>query len=43
MYGSMFTAHTPLLSVYSSNWKNLDFNALVTLKVKLAWERLLLY
>ena len=29
MYGFMFTAHTPLLSVYYSNWKNLDFNALL--------------
>ena len=29
MYGFMFTAHTPLFSVYSSNWKNLDFNALL--------------
>lgn len=29
MYGSMLTAHALLLSVYSSNWKNFDFSALL--------------
>ena len=29
MYGFMFTAHTPLLSVYSSKRKNFDFSALL--------------
>ena len=30
MYGFMFTAHTPLLSVYSSKRKMLDFSALLS-------------
>ena len=30
MYGFMFTAHTPLLSVYSSKRKNFDFSALLS-------------
>ena len=29
MYGFMFTAHTPLLSVYSSKRKNFNFSALL--------------
>ena len=29
MYGFMFTAHTPLLSVYSSKRKNFDFSTLL--------------
>ena len=30
MSGFMFTAHTPLLSVYSSKRKNFDFSALLS-------------
>lgn len=29
MRGKHKSVHTPLFSVYSSNWKNLDFNALL--------------
>ena len=34
MRGKHKSVHTPLLSVYSSNWKNLDFNALVIVILK---------